>query len=320
MNWIDFVIAAAMALSMWIGLRRGFLVQCLELLAVALSLLVAVALSGPAADLLGRSASIPRGAAGLVGFVAVWLAAQMILGAGIRLIDRRIPRSAHRSLINRIAGIVPSAAKTLVLCALIASFIVVFPAQGLPKEEVLASTFGRVLVDGGTVLERQAAQYFGEDLRSLFAVKVVNPGSGKAVMLPFKVTNAVFAPEAAQQMLDLVNQERISQNPPLVPLTMNKALQEVARKHADDMFKKGYFSHINREGLSPFDRMAKAKIRLRTAGENLALAQTVEMAHVGLMNSPGHRRNILSRDFRQVGIAALDGGIRGIMFVQVFSD
>jgi len=44
------------------------------------------------------------------------------------------------------------------------------------------------------------------------------------------------------------------------------------------------------------------------------------MAHLGLMKSPGHRRNILSRDFRKIWICALDGGIQGIMFVQMFSD
>jgi len=43
-------------------------------------------------------------------------------------------------------------------------------------------------------------------------------------------------------------------------------------------------------------------VSFRTAGENLALAPTVQIAHTGLMNSPGHRANILHSQFGRVGI------------------
>jgi uncharacterized protein YkwD len=95
-------------------------------------------------------------------------------------------------------------------------------------------------------------------------------------------------------------------------------MRTVARAHASDMFKKGYFSHINLENESPFDRIKKYKITYKTAGENLALAQTVEIAHIGLMNSPGHRRNILNPKFGRLGIGIMDGGIYGIMVTQNF--
>ena len=59
----------------------------------------------------------------------------------------------------------------------------------------------------------------------------------------------------------------------------------------------------------PFDRMRDAGIVFGTAGENLALAPTLDIAHDGLMNSPGHRANILGTQFRKVGIGVLDGGV-----------
>ena len=72
------------------------------------------------------------------------------------------------------------------------------------------------------------------------------------------------------------------------------------------------------ERLSPFDRMKKHKIRFLAAGENLALGQTLNICHRGLMNSPGHRANILNPAFGRVGIGILDGGIYGLMITQSF--
>ena len=52
-------------------------------------------------------------------------------------------------------------------------------------------------------------------------------------------------------------------------------------------------------------------IKSLTIFENLALAQTVEIAHSGLMKSKGHRENILNSKFNRVGIGIMDGGIYG---------
>jgi uncharacterized protein YkwD len=92
----------------------------------------------------------------------------------------------------------------------------------------------------------------------------------------------------------------------------------VARAHSKDMFAKGFFAHVNVEGKDPFDRMRAGGVKFRTAGENLALARTLQQAHNGLMNSPGHRANILQPRFGRLGIGILDGGIYGLMVTQNF--
>ncbi len=86
------------------------------------------------------------------------------------------------------------------------------------------------------------------------------------------------------------------------------------------MFARGYFSHTDPDGKSPFDRIAAAGITYKAAGENLAYAANVDLAHAGLMRSPGHRANILETDFGRVGIGVIDGGIYGRMFTQNFRD
>ena len=117
-------------------------------------------------------------------------------------------------------------------------------------------------------------------------------------------------------MLELVNQERGKQGLP--PLRADPELAAVARAHSRDMLARGYFAHVSPDGKDAFARMRDARATYRTAGENLAHAPTLPMAHQGLMNSPGHRANILRPAFGRVGIGIVDGGRRGLMVTQLF--
>ncbi len=119
-----------------------------------------------------------------------------------------------------------------------------------------------------------------------------------------------------QQMVDLVNQER--EQAGLAPLTVNDELTEVARVKAQDMIDNQYFAHESPTYGSPFQMMDHFGVTYQTAGENLAGNQTVESAHTSLMNSQGHRENILSNNYSEVGIGVVDGGPYGKMFVQLF--
>lgn len=69
------------------------------------------------------------------------------------------------------------------------------------------------------------------------------------------------------------------------------------------MAKNRYFSHDNLDGLSPFDRLKQDRITYQAAGENIASGQASSIfAHEGLMNSLGHRENILSTNFNALGV------------------
>jgi len=117
-------------------------------------------------------------------------------------------------------------------------------------------------------------------------------------------------------MLSLVNQERQRQG--LAPLVADAKLTQLARQKSQDMVNKNYFSHTSPTYGSPFDMMKAAGVRYRTAGENIACAPSTTRAHDALMNSPGHRANILNPAFTHVGIGIVKGGSCGMMFTQMF--
>nr|WP_238403142.1 CAP domain-containing protein [Paenibacillus mesophilus] len=106
----------------------------------------------------------------------------------------------------------------------------------------------------------------------------------------------------AQQVLDLVNQERSKAG--LQPLSMNSSLSNVAMAKAQDMYNNNYFDHQSPTYGSPFDMMQKYGITYNTAGENIAKGQRSPTEVMNQwMNSPGHRANILNSSFTQIGIA-----------------
>lgn len=119
-----------------------------------------------------------------------------------------------------------------------------------------------------------------------------------------------------QRMINLVNQARV--NAGLAPLTVDMRLVDLARKKSQDMVANNYFSHTSPTYGDPFTMMTNAGISYRTAGENLAGAPTVDQAHSALMNSAGHRQNILNPNFNRIGVGIATGGPYGKMFTQLF--
>jgi uncharacterized protein YkwD len=119
-----------------------------------------------------------------------------------------------------------------------------------------------------------------------------------------------------QQAITLLNQDRAANGLPA--LKANSQLTTLARSYAQDMISRGYFSHYNPEGQSPFDRMKKAGISYTSAGENLAINTSVAGAETAFMNSSGHRANILNSGYTEVGIGVVHSSSGQVYVVQEF--
>lgn len=119
-----------------------------------------------------------------------------------------------------------------------------------------------------------------------------------------------------QQAFALLNQDRAANGLPA--LTLNSKLTSLADAYAADMIKRGYFSHYNPEGQSPFDRMNNAGISYKTAGENLAINTNVSAAEAAFMKSSGHRANILNSSYTDVGIGVVHSSDGSVYVVQEF--
>ncbi|WP_241655943.1 SafA/ExsA family spore coat assembly protein [Halobacillus litoralis] len=136
---------------------------------------------------------------------------------------------------------------------------------------------------------------------------------GDRVTIPMKPS----IKSVERQVIDLTNQERANNG--LSALKANWQLSRVARYKSRDMANKGYFSHNSPTYGSPFDMMRDFNVHYRKAAENIAAGQrTPEEVVNGWMNSPGHRKNILDPDLRQIGVGYAEGGSYGYYWTQMF--
>jgi len=188
---------------------------------------------------------------------------------------------------------------------------------GSPKDKVLAQ-FGSPLTSlkkGRISYQIQSSEYylykFDDSYVTIFfdkhkentvtAIQIINEELENHKKDFYANGNQLLIEGFEYQLFDLTNSSRVVNK--LQPLTWDDHVKITAREHSMDMAVNQYFNHINLEGQSPFDRMKEDNISFHTAGENIAAGQLSSIfAHEGLMNSLGHRENILQSNFESLGI------------------
>ncbi|MBE9047317.1 hypothetical protein IQ255_23445 [Pleurocapsales cyanobacterium LEGE 10410] len=155
---------------------------------------------------------------------------------------------------------------------------------------------------------------------------MVQPTSYEQYMLEM-INRARLNPQAEADLLGIGLNDGLAANTisgdSKQPLAFNLLLNDSARSHSQWMLDTDTFSHTGAGGSSAGDRMSNAGYQFTGSwswGENLGyrgttgtlnLGNAVTQVHQGLFESPGHRTNILSNNFREIGIATLNGDYQG---------
>lgn len=315
MNGIDILLIFLVLLGVFNGYKRGFIVEGLHVAGWITALLAAYA--GHAwfgQELLQAFPALDEWALPLA-FISLLILTRLLFFLISSLVIQKTAETAHRSQVNRIAGLFPGALNGVVLAMIVAAVLLTMPFSETFNKAAHGSRIANNLVLEAAWIDEKLAPIFDDALNATLNKRVIHE-TGHSVPLSFRVTNPRTREDLEAKMLVLVNEERMRAGLP--PLKADPELTLVARAHSKDMFARSYFSHQTPEGHSPSDRIRKAKVRFYSAGENLALAPTLSLAHKGLMNSPGHKANILHKSYGRVGIGVLDGGAYGLMVTQNF--
>jgi uncharacterized membrane protein required for colicin V production len=316
MNWIDLIIILVILAFAIEGQSSGFLGQALNILGFAFSLMVALALYSQMGSFLTKIFNLSPIAAAPVAFLIVWIVTESLFFLIINLLIAKHLVKFENNKYNKILGFLPAIANALLFLAFLLLLFVSLPLRPDIKNDIFKSKIGSVLINKAITLERPLDKVFGPITKQGLTFLTVNPEEKGSVDLHFKQDQLTIDYTGEQQMLNLVNTQRAEAG--VEPLVWDDSMAGVAQAHSEDMFRKGYFSHYSPEGKDVGDRLNTAGIAYTYAGENLALAPNIQSAYGGLMNSPGHRRNILDPAFHKIGIGALNGGVYGEMITQVF--
>jgi uncharacterized protein YkwD len=315
MNWVDLVLLLVVLLSVWGGWQRGFILGTLDLVNWIGSVLLGFLFYPYLANFMkSLFPSLGAWLLPLAFFITIILARLLIgiVTGRIAWISAR----ANDTGVSRFLGIIPGFITGVIYATIISALLLALPLWDGVTNTTRNSRIANRLSTEVEWMNEKLSPVFDKAINQTINNLTIHPASNESVKLPFTDDHPDVRADLETQMLELVNQERVQRG--LSPLKADPELTEVARAHSKDMFARGYFAHITPEGESPFDRMNEAHVQYSTAGENLALAHSLSIAHNGLMNSPGHRANILNPAFGRVGIGILDGGFYGLMVSQEF--
>jgi uncharacterized protein YkwD len=316
-NLIDIFLLLIVLAGAAHGWQRGFIYGAFDLIRWLLSLVAALRFYQPVARWLGAHTNLWSDAWDQpIAFLSI----AIITGVAIHLIGYALlsglPKDVHKRSLNRVFGILPGLANGFIAATIVAALFLAIPLGEGWRERARSSPLANQLAGYTESLEATLVPVFEGAISETLNLLTIRPESNERVSLPYTVESSQAKPELEARMLALVNEERNRAG--LHALAADPELTEVARRHSADMFRRGYFAHVTPENKDPFDRIREANVRFLTAGENLALAPSLQMAHTGLMKSPGHRANILRPQFGRVGIGIMDGGFRGLMVTQNF--
>lgn len=316
MNWIDVVLVLIVLLAIWGGWQRGFILGTLDLINWLGSILVGITFYPYVANFL--KILFPALGAWLLplAFLITIILARILIGLVTSRLAWSTTPTVNDNYLNRFLGVIPGFINGVIYATVLAALLLALPLWDGVTNQTRDSRIASRLSDEVEWVNEKLTPVFDKAVNQTINNLTIHPASNESVKLPFKDNHATARPDLEARMLDLLNQERIQRG--LHPLQADPQLIQVARAHSQDMFARGYFAHFTPEGKSPFDRMDEARVQYQTAGENLALAHSLSIAHNGLMNSPGHRANILNPSYGRVGIGILDGGFYGLMVSQEF--
>jgi len=171
-------------------------------------------------------------------------------------------------------------------------------------------------------VEILAQGVLGPEVVALFPVFVgrTPPASWRGPLPPDESWIETAA-DAEALMVRLINQDRAHHG--LRPLEPDPELASVARAHSTDMRAGRYFAHVSPTHGTLADRLDRAGYDARYSAENIARNPLVYDAQAGLMESLGHRANILSTEPTRVGVGVAIGraanGERTLYITQNFA-
>ncbi len=317
-NWVDLVIIFVLLYYAAGAFKYGLLYLVADFISFFGSLLISLRVYKFTAIFLKNNFNLTESLNNALGFIVTSIILEIGLSYLLSFGISKLPKKIRENKVNKFLGLIPALGEGIIIIAFLLTIIIALPVKPQVKKDVSESKIGNLILKETSGLEKTINQIFGGVVNDSLTYFTVEPGSKSTIALKSGIDKLSIDEASEVQMFAMVNTERTKRGIPA--LTSDNKIVVVARNYAMDMWQRHYFSHYSPEGKTLADRLAAAGISYTFAGENLALAPTVQTAMTGLMNSEGHKENILDKRFHKVGIGVVDNGFYGKIFVQEFTN
>lgn len=320
LNWIDAIIIVVLGYYLFQGWEMGLMQLTANLVSFLGSFWFAIKFHRTVGVFLTEKFGMSLLWSNVLGYLIIGLVADMAISQLLVFVTERLPKQWEKSKTNRWLGSILSMVNGMAIVAFILLVILALPLRGTIKQDIRKSPVGRQLVILAETYGGQVKSALDVQVQEAIKFLTVEPTSTERIALDIAPSQSQLSVDEAseQQMLTLVNDERKKAGVP--SLSSDTNITSVARAHSRDMFLRHYFSHIDPDDNDPLKRVLAGGVSFTVVGENIVYAPDVTVAHTGLMNSEGHRKNILDPAFHRIGIGVINSGIYGEMFTQNFID
>ncbi len=317
-NYFDLVIIVVFSYFVIQSFKHGFWVSAVNFISFLSSLVLSLSFYNGLSNFININFSINGSTSDAIAFLISAIVLESAIGYILGFLISKLPKKILDHKFINVFGIIPGVGESFVVVSFLITLIIASPIKPQIKLDLSKSRIGSFILSNTTFLETEINKVFGKAISESLTYFTVSPETDKVIQIEVLEYNLKVDESAESEMLDRLNDERQKMN--IEKLTFDKNLLVVARNHAQDMWQRKYFAHVSPDGKDVGDRLKDEKISYNVAGENLALAPTTLTAHKGLMNSKGHRENILDKRFKKVAIGVIDNGVYGKMYVQVFTN
>lgn len=318
-NWIDLIFIFFIIYAVFTN--KGFISSVLDFAGLFFSLVISFKFYSYFGRLLISYISLSKGLSNALGFFIAWSVTEIIFFTLAQLFLKKIPAKFYKNKLNILIGFIPAFINGVIFYTFIITLFFTLPMRGSIKNTILHSKTAPPLLSLSQGIEFELRLIFNDAIVETLNFLTIKQHSDKKVDLGFTVEKTKLKSDILSEieMFNLINTERKKAG--VKSVRFDETLRVAAREYGEELFMTGVFSHYSAsDHASPAERLDRHAIEYIVTGENLAYAPDVQVAHTGLMNSEGHRRNILSQVFNKVGIGVIDAGIFGKIFVQEFTD
>jgi uncharacterized protein YkwD len=317
-NYVDLIIFIIIIFFIAEGVRVGLWPMLADFFSFLFSITIALILFPFFSDLFRSNFSISHSFSNVLGFLFAAVLSGAAFSYFISLFVHKIPMKLWKNTWNHVIAVIPAIGEALILSAFILTLVVGIPISPEIKSDISYSKLGSVILRNTSVFSSNVNDVFGGAIEDSLTYLTVRPGSKEVIPIVAKTKTLSTDSESERELFNLVNEERRKRG--VGSLVWEVGLSQVGRDYAFDMWERKFFGHYSPERENVADRLDNNEIGYIFAGENLALAPGAAIAHVGLMNSEGHRDNIFDENYKKVGIGCVDNGVYGKIFVEIFTD
>jgi uncharacterized protein YkwD/uncharacterized membrane protein required for colicin V production len=320
MNLLDIVILFLIMTGVVMGIQRGFLRTSLDLIVLVTAAFAGARLYRPISNIFysmfGAEGASINALSLVLGALMILLLLNLLIAWTVtpHLLSLRISRPIR--VADNGFGVIPGLVYGLLFGAMLTLTLGLVSIGDSVDRALADSDLARQIRSAATSATTGLARETAMDLADF--TYIVVPEEETTYRVPPTGDSELIAEDGMEaELFELVNQERLERG--LNTLEYDTSLVPVGRGHSQEMLELGYFSHVSPNTGTLGDRLNDAEVAYTSAGENLAYAPNVSIAHRGLMQSDGHRANILEPSWERIGIGILSAPDGTIMVTQLFA-